>query len=386
MFDPEEIPELKKVIRECALADRKILDDLVKEVQILRNNVKSIKPRNVTSISFVASDGGNNKLAYDPFYFQLVRVVDSNGKQLCLDTISPTTDTDVLSARQFNDDGSPKTKLGQMMFDLGCTKLYELSPMIPKGELIRTTPERISTSWVLVYRDICEWAVLYYKICHSNFANNTLIILDGLLRSKLFSKNLFIEIGERISNSIDKIYRDEKVKVFLVGVAKHSKVLDKYGLAISIENIIPPGEPRYVYIPRELQAKAYVWPEYSKGVGDENSSEGEAPKFVLGDMFFVRFGKMSGDPIWIVDIFYKHKTLDQEIFGYLLTDAIYGFPVPYYPLCLQRAHEYAQVVDFDMDILQDEVVKAIKEILPKEAHEIIDQKVFNSDKSQNRYG
>lgn len=384
MFDPEELPELKRTIQECALADRKILDDLIIDVQVLRDTVRTIKPRSVTSISFVSSDGGNNKLAYDPFYFQLVRVVDSNGRQLCLDTISPTTDTDLLSARQFNEDKSPKTKLGQMMFDLGCSTLHDLSPMIPKGEAVRKSPDKISPSWVLVYRDLCEWAVLYHKICYSNFANNTLVVIDGLLRSKIFSKDLFIKMGDKISVAIDEVYKKEKVRVFLVGLAKHSKVLDKYSLALSIENIIPVDEPRYVYIPRELQAKAYVWPEYSKGA-DENQGDGEAPKFVLGDMFFVRFGKMSGDPIWIVDIFHKHKSIEAEIFGYLLADSIQGFPVPYYPLCLQRAHEFAQIVDFDMDILQNEVLQAIKKILPEGSADIVDQRAFNSDKSQNRY-
>ena len=384
MFSPEDIPKLRTAVRECALGDRKLLDDLRKEVQSLKPNVRTIRPRSTTSISLVASDGGNNKLNYDPFYFQLVRVVDSNGKEECLDTVSPTTDTDLISKRQFNDDGSPKTNLGFLMRDLKCSTLNELSHMIPKGSKVRNEPDKVSPSWVLTYRDLCEWAVLYHRICYTSFSTNTLIVRDGLLRSKLFRGELFIQLRKKIEDAINRILKEKRIKVFLVGLAKHSKVLARYSLAMSIENILPGGEPRYARVPRELESKAYVWSEWSRGVETEDD-DGEAPKFVAGDMYFVRFGRMTGDPIWIVDILSKQKHSDAEIFSYLLADAIHGFPVPYYPLCLQKAHDYAQVVDFDFDILQNEIINSIRDILPEDRKGVIDQQVFNSDKSKQRY-
>lgn len=390
MFDPEEIPDLKKSIRDCAHSDRKLLDDLRSEVVQLKSFVRVIKPRSTTTVSLVASDGGNNKLVYDPFYFQLVRVVDSNGNKLCLDTISPTTDTDVISSRQFDKGGKPLTALGRLMKDLGCDTLNALSPMIPTGKKMRENPSQISKSWVLTYRDLCEWAVLYDKICYTRFATNTLVVRDGLLRSKIFNyitktkTPLFVEMINKMNHAIEEAYKRDKVKIYLVGLAKHSQVLSRYSLVMQLEDVIPKGDPRYVRVPFEIEEKSYTWKEFIWRPDDEKEGQ-EINKFSMGHLYLVRFGKFNSDPMWAVDLLPNQSSSDSEIFGYLLADSINGFPIPHYPLCLQRAHEHAQVVGFDMDILQDEVIKAMKEILPEDKREIIDHQVFNSDQSLNRY-
>ena len=70
---------------------------MVREVQLLRP-VKTIQPRNINSISLVASDG-NNRLVFNPFALQVVRVVDTCGQELFLDVISPSTETVGLGQR-----------------------------------------------------------------------------------------------------------------------------------------------------------------------------------------------------------------------------------------------------------------------------------------------
>jgi hypothetical protein len=382
MFDPETLPVLKKAIRERTEADRRLLDELREEVRPLASSVRTIKPRGTTSVSLVASDGGNNKLVFDPFTVQLVRVVDSYGKELFFDVISPTTDTDKLSAAQFNLDGSHKTPLGRMMNDLGVKTLTELSQMIPDGEVTRKAPHKIPPSWVLTYRDLCEWAVLYDRISYHTFASDTLIVRDGLLRSKLFRGDLFTRLQKKLEAAIMRIREKDRRWVFLVGIAKHSTAITRYQLAMSIENVLPPGEARYLRFPRELELKVYRWSEWARG-SETEGAEGEGPKFVAGDMYFVRFGKSKGDPLWAVDVFSCLKSKDSEIFGYLLADAIDGFPVPFYPRCLQKAHEHAQVVDFDLTILQDVVFSAVRGLVPDGT--VLDEFQLNVDASAKRY-
>lgn len=384
MLTTIDLETIKDELKTCAAEDIRLLNNLRQEVKPLYNKSKIVRPRNTTAISLVASDGGNNQLIYDPFHFQIVRVVDSNGKVLCLEIISPTTDTDLLSNKHFNG-GVPESPLGKMMKDLNCEKLSELSPMIPSGYKIRNKPDEVSPVWVQVYRDLWEWAILYDKIKYFNFSTPTLILRDGLLRSKIFSGEKFVELRKLIEEAIRIQYSENKIKLFLIGLAKHSKVLERYRLAMAIENIMPAGGPRYLHVPRKLEEKSYIWNEYARGAETEGG-EGEMPKFVAGDMYFVRFGKHTGDPIWIVDIFSSQKAKDDEIFGFLLQDAINGFPVPYYPLALQRAHEYAQITDFDTEVFQDEIIKAIREELPEEGKSEFDaQSLNNIDKANYRY-
>jgi hypothetical protein len=386
MFDNAEIPELKEKVREATRGDKRLLDKLCADVRSLKTLVRAIQPRSATAVSLVASDGGNNKIQFDPFLLQIVRVVDSYGKRLCLDVVSPTTDTDALSARQFNADGTPHTALGRLMKDLNKTKLSDLSDAIPSGEEIRRDPESIKPGWVLTYRDVCEWATLYDRICYQAFPTDTLLVRDGLLRSKFFAGNLFVEMASKIAQKIDEIQKTERRQIFLVGFAKHSQVLDRYRLAIGLENLFSAGEPRYVPISRDIERQVYKWDEYARGL-EALGQAGEEPKFVAGSMYLARFGTRSGDPIWPVDIFDPQKERHQEVFGYLLHDSTVGFPIPHYPRCLQRAHEWAEIADFDAEILQDEIFGSVRGLLPDNQKELLDAKQLESaDVSGRRYG
>jgi hypothetical protein len=353
MFEPDQLPLVRQRIREETDRTAFLLDDVEIEVESLRTaRPVTIQPKNSNMISLVASDAGNNKIEFNPLLLQLVRVVDSYGAQQFFDVISSSSDTGELSKHHLAE-GTP---LGRLMHDLGVSELSALSPMIP-----RTYSG--SSGWTLVYRDICEWAVIYDQ-CKKDFAADTVLLHDGLLRAKIFTGDLFVQMYRLIKLAIDRLKERYRRDLFLVGIAKHSEILERYRLAMSISNVFPDGAAFYVPIPMDLQSKVYKWAEYVRSpliAPDERDIE--APKFNMGEMYFVRFGPRMGDPIWTVDILAGQSTSAQKIFGSLLNDAQCGFPIPYYPHCLQQADSHAQVVDLDLAILQDTMVEAIRDHL-----------------------
>ncbi len=380
MIDGQTLQQLKKLMENRMHDDMAVLDKLREEISILKESVRRITPRNATSISLVGTDGGNNKLQFDPFLVQIIRVVDSSNNEYYMDIITPTTKIEEINKRIFQSKDSSLNSLKRMMEYLNIDDITKLSPMIRYNK-----PDKpVSPSWVLVYRELVEWATLFSLVWEKDFGTDTLIIYDGLLRSKVFTGDLFARFRKGLEEGIKRQYDRNHRRIFIAGLAKHSSVLERYKLAMHIENIMICEYPCFVEIPRTIEEKAYIWSEYARG--DDIITEGtEVNKFVAGKMFFVKFGSRKFDPIWVVDILLNQVPQAQEIMGYLLSDAIYGFPVPFYPLCLQKAHENAALVGFDMDIVQDEILKALRSALGKNAEKIDTFRLMEADPSLNRY-
>src|SRR5262245_2293061 len=220
MIDPATQAQLKGAISECIDIDQSILDALRDEIRPLRTQTRRIQPRATTSISLVGTDGGNNQLQFDPFLIQLVRVVDSSNNEYCIEAVSPTTPIEMIDKRHFQQDGSPRTALGEMMALLGITSVEALSPIIRPSK----PGKPVSPSWVQVYRELVEWAILF-AILKKDFGTDTLIICDGLLRSKVFAKDLFQKLLQGIAQRIEDQWVKNRRRVYLAGVAKHSQVL-----------------------------------------------------------------------------------------------------------------------------------------------------------------
>lgn len=357
MFSPDELASLKEAIAQVARADRAQLDALREQVRALKGDVRPIRPRNTTAVSLVAADAGENTIQFNPFVVQPVRVVDSYGQVHFLDVLSPFIDLRALSERHIG--ANPPTALGRLMADLGVRSLWELSPMIPDpGD----PPEERHPGWVKVYRDLGEWAALYAYLVGGKFVSHTVVLRDGLLRSKIFAGDLFIRMWRLIGRRLADLRSLTGRKVFVAGLAKRSKVLDRYRLAFYLERVLFQPGPCYLRVPREVERQVYRWAEYARGIEEETG--GEPSKFVAGVLFLVKFGPSPFDPIWAVDLWAEQANDADEVFGYLLADAQAGFPEPFYPLCLQQAHERAALRGLDLELLTDAVVEALGEVVP----------------------
>lgn len=379
MIDPATQSQLKEAIADCITTDHGVLDALRSEIQPLKAITRRIQPRATTSISLVGTDGGNNQLQFDPFLIQLVRVVDSSNNEYCLEAVSPTTPIENLNNRQFDKEGAPRTALGEMMAFLGVDTLPALSHMIRPTDKGRP----VSPSWVQVYRELVEWAILF-ALLKKDFGTDTLIICDGLLRTKVFAKDLFTRLLQGMKERIDSQWTRTRRKIYLAGVAKHSKVLSRYRLAMALEGVLQTDYPAYVEVPRDVEERAYVWSEFARG--DDRANEGgEINKFVGGKMFLVKFGGQRRDPVWPIDIFVPQVAESQIILGSMLADAINGFPVPHYPRCLQKAHENAALVDFDFDILQDFIYEGVRSSLGIDGGTLDAFQLQDADPAQRRY-
>jgi hypothetical protein len=104
MFQTDQLSQLRQLIREQATRDQILLEQLLAEVAAI-GPVRIIKPRSASSVALMAADGGNNQVAFNPFYLQVIRVVDSHGKELFLDVVSPTSHIDELSRRHLDEAG-----------------------------------------------------------------------------------------------------------------------------------------------------------------------------------------------------------------------------------------------------------------------------------------
>jgi hypothetical protein len=368
VFDPHSLDEARAAIARRVHAERELLEELRSDVRTLLSPSHMIRPHSATAVSFAASEGATNRLVFDPFSVQLVRIVDSQGRQRFLEVISPRTDPDTLSERHH----AAQDSLHVLMTDLGVERLSELSSVIPSGEKLREQPDHVSSTWPRDYREIAEWAVLYDRIKSSDWASDTLIVHNGLLRSKIFRDDLFVRMGKLTWRAIEA-HRRNNLHIFVAGIAKRSGVLARYRLALALEGALPANAARYVQVPREIERKVYKWAEFARGPLDQDADpQGERAKFVVGSMFLVRFGQERHDPVWAIDLLEWQQSEAAEIFGYLLQDAIEGFPLPFYPRCLQRAHEYAEAVDVDVDVMQDTITDATRELVEDDKREVFD--------------
>jgi len=83
----------------------------------------------------------------------------------------------------------------------------------------------------------------------------------------------------------------------------------------------------------------------------------------LGRLFLAKFGDRTLDPVWPVDIAEWQLKDAEKILGQLTLDAQQGFPIPDYPMAIQRAHDFAKLTGLELAILDDLLLEGACETL-----------------------
>src|ERR1700676_1832922 len=228
---------LEATVRDAIVLQRDELAHLREMVRPLRSSSERIKPRATTSISIVGADGGDKQIQFDPFMLHVVRVVDSSETDYCLEVVSPTTDMRQLANRHFDASDAPVTPLGRMMQLLGARSLSQLSKMISDP------PATPKASWIQVYRELHEWAVLLDLVRENAYASDTLVMRDGWLRTKVFAEGKFVRYRQILNEAISDQIQKRRKRIYLAAVLKRSKVLQKFQLAMMLEGVLRQSYP-----------------------------------------------------------------------------------------------------------------------------------------------
>jgi len=202
-------------------------------------------------VSFVSADGGDNRLRLNPSSVELVRVMDSRGNQCALDAVSGNVTLNELEQRAVSGDPNVVLPLQRLCSDLK-KGLRDLSFLLRAlGQ-----PGK-STGALRCYRDIVEWAVLYDLMANPSlqWGGDTILIRDGLLRTKSFKREVFPLIDQRLRDAV-AAHEKRNVSVSLVGVAKQSAVLGRLAVALELEATFHKPFPAMFVYPRISKASA----------------------------------------------------------------------------------------------------------------------------------
>lgn len=355
-----DLEALRQKIRNAYVADDPVLQRYRSYARQLRDAIKPLRSYAVNAVSFVSADGGDNRLTFNPAVIELVRVVDSRGNQCVLDAIPGTASVRDLGDRV--DPVSPNvvTPLQRLCADVG-TDLQGLSYLL-RG---LGQPGK-STGAMRCYRDIVEWAVLYDLVTNPNtrWGCDTILVRDGLLRTKSFTREVFPQIDAKIRAAVAE-HAKRNVMVSIVGVAKQSAVLSRLAVALELEATFHKGFPCYVQVPADIEEECYNFDRTWLDTYDmtDPTDDGRRLYQAMGRMFLVKFGDRPLDPVWPVDIAEWQVPQAEKILGQLTVDAQQGFPIPDYPMCIQQAHNFAKLSGLEVEIFQDILVQGMCEKL-----------------------
>lgn len=377
----DNFEEIKKRVFEAYKNEEPVIQEFREFARRLKNDVKPIRPYSVNAVSFVSSDGGDNRLYFNPATVELVRVVDSLGNQCALDAIASNSKASELNTRVEATSPLLVEPLRKLCQDLNTNVIglsYLLNGLGEPGK---------STGAVRIYRDIVEWAVLYDLMKYRVWGSDTIIVREGMLRTKSFKREIFPKLDYLIREAYHE-HKKKNITVSLVGVAKQSAVLSRLSVALELEETLHKHYPCYVQVPKDIEEKCYnfdrTWLDTLET--SEPDEEGTYLYQSMGKLFLVKFGNRPFDPVWPVDIAEWQLNEADKIIGQLTKDAQVGFPIPDFPMCVQKAHDFAKVNGLEVEILQDILFEGITQNLkPAEKEKVLRMKYLGQNLTSIRY-
>ena len=346
-----DFEELRGKIGEAVEKELPLVEELRAEVRQLQ--VKKLGTRPCRAIAPVATDGGENRLSFEPLHLEIIRVVDSNGTDLVQEVIPLSEDTEVFE--QY----AARMPVLQKLLEMVGVPFHALSFLVGRRKPSGSEPEEREPNirgQLRAFRDIIEWAVVL-DLASRDWPTDVLLLRDGLLRSKIFKLATFPLLDRAFEHAFESQGARQRHRVYLLGVAKTSAVLSKLGLAMMLEGTFSKDYPCYAEVPRGLEAKCYnfdrTWLETAEDREDDTTKRYQS----FGRLHLVKLSPMRTAPIFPVDIPVWLPAKDrQAVLEYLAYDAFDTFPVIGYPHSLQKAHEYATMTGLEMTVLGDMMI------------------------------
>lgn len=356
--------ELNDKIEGAVEQEIKLIEEL--RVAVRQLQVKKLGQRPCRAIAPVATDGGENRLTFEPLNLEIIRVVDSNGTDLVQEVIPLSVDEAVFASYV---DRIPE--LQKLLDKLGGLRFDDLSYLVGSKPSARSELDRLPDlrGQLRAFRDIIEWAVTL-DLATTDWPTEVLLLRDGLLRTKVLKRQNFPKLDRAFRNAYEGQIARNKHRVFLLGVAKTSAVLSKLSLALLLEGVFNKEYPCYAEVPKDLEAKCYnfdrTWLDTSE---DRNEESGELYQS-FGRLHLVKLSPARNAPVLPVDIPVWIPTKERQvILEYLSHDALDTFPAIGYPHALQKAHEHAVMTGLEMTVLGDMMIDHLIDNMPDDVGE-----------------
>jgi len=357
--------ELNSKVGNAVEHELPLINELRKEVRQLK--VKKLGERPCRSIAPVATDGGENRLSFEPLNLEIIRVVDSNGTDLVQEVIPLSQESDVFLS--YVDKIPPLKKMLEMMNGIS---FNDISFLIGRRRNDKSEgSERVPDirGQLRAFRDIVEWAVLL-DLASRDWPTDVLLLRDGLLRTKILKLTTFPLLDDAFRRVFEKQGTESKHRVYLLGVAKTSAVLSKISLALMLEGTFQKDYPCYAEVPKTLEARCYnfdrTWLDTAEDRGDTTQRRYQS----FGRLHLVKLSSKRESPIFPVDVPIWLPVRDrQTILEYLVHDSNATFPIVGYPNSLQKAHEFAVMTGLEMSVLGDMMISKLLNNTPDELKE-----------------